>query len=242
MGSISMGAWGWVTASVIIDLAGGHQPLCKRGRDVWIAFNGEIYNYKPLAEELKGARPPVRTRSDTETIVHAYEEYGEAFVHRLRGMFSFCDLGRPKKKLVVVRDRVGIMPVYYTQHRDTLYFASEIKSILQNPEIPRELNPDAIDYYLTFRYVPGPMTLLRNVFKLPAGSMLIAREGRIEVKPYWDLEFRANEGLSLRECAERFEQKAREAVEIRLMSEVPLGAFLSGGLDSSLVVCFHERP
>jgi asparagine synthase (glutamine-hydrolysing) len=222
----------------IIDLAGGHQPLCNEDGTVWIAFNGEIYNYKPLAEELKARGHRFRTRSDTETSVHAYEEYGEAFVHRLRGMFAFAIWDAPKKKLVLVRDRVGIKPVYYTVHRDTLYFASEIKSIFQNPEIPRELNPDAIDYYLTFRYVPGPMTLLRNIFKLPAGSMLIAREGRVEVKPYWDLEFHADEDLSLQECAERFERKAREAVEIRLMSEVPLGAFLSGGLDSSLVVAF----
>lgn len=222
----------------IIDLAGGHQPLCNEDETVWIGFNGEIYNYRPLAEELKARGHRFRTRSDTETIVHAYEEYGEAFVHRLRGMFAFALWDAPKKKLVLVRDRVGIKPLYYTVHRDTLYFASEIKSILQNPEIPRELNPDAIDYYLTFRYVPGPMTLLRNVFKLPAGAMLIAQEGRIEVKPYWDLEFHANEAMPLQECAERFERKAREAVEIRLMSEVPLGAFLSGGLDSSLVVAF----
>ena len=220
----------------IIDLSGGHQPISNEDDQVWIVFNGEIYNYKPLAETLKSKGHRFRTRSDTETILHAYEEFGEACVEQLRGMFAFAVWDNKKRKLVLVRDRVGIKPVYYTVYRDTLYFGSEIKAILQNPEIPRALNEQALDYYLSFRYVPGPLTMFKGIFKLPPGGMLVCQDGKVEVRSYWDLRMQSDSGESLAECTRRFEQKARESIEIRLMSEVPLGAFLSGGLDSSLVV------
>ena len=173
----------------IIDLSGGHQPICNEDETAWIVYNGEVYNYRPLTETLKSRGHRFRTRSDSETILHAYEEYGEECVHHLRGMFAFAIWDARRRKLLLVRDRLGIKPVYYTIHQDTLYFASEIKALFQQQEIPRELHEEALDHYLSFRYVPAPLTLFRNIFKLPAGALMTIEDGKVQIKPYWDLVF-----------------------------------------------------
>ncbi len=222
----------------IIDLAGGHQPVENETGEIRVIFNGEIYNYAGLAETLKGAGHRFRTRSDTETILHAYEEYGPACVERLRGMFAFAVWDEPRRRLLLARDRLGIKPLYYTVQGDRLLFASEIKSILQDPSIPREIDEDALEYYLSLRYVPDPLTMFRGVFKLAPGSILVAERGAVKVEPYWDLVYSEPAERDWRSWVDRFEEKTRETVSAHLMSEVPLGAFLSGGIDSSLVVAF----
>ncbi len=204
----------------IIDLSGGQQPMCNEDGSVWIAFNGEIYNYQEIADQLKTKGHQFRTRSDTETIVHAYEEYGADCAEKLRGMFAFAIWDGRKRRLLLVRDRIGIKPLYYTIKNNTLYFASEIKSILQEPSIKREMNPAALDYYLSLRFCPGPQTMFKNIYKLPPGFMLTAEGSNLEVKKYWDLEFNApGDGPSYKEWKDRFEQKASESIGIRLMSE-----------------------
>lgn len=220
----------------IIDLSGGHQPIENETGDVRIVFNGEIYNYASLAEALGRAGHRFRTRSDTETILHAYEEHGPACVERLRGMFAFAIWDGKRRRLLLARDRMGIKPLYYTVRGGRLLFGSEIKSILQDSSIPREIDEDALEYYLSLRYVPDPLTMFRGIMKLPPGSVLVAENGRAEVRPYWDLVYREPAERDWRRWIERFDEKTRETVGSHLMSEVPLGAFLSGGIDSSLVV------
>jgi len=230
----------------IIDLSGGHQPIENETSTARIIFNGEIYNYRGLMDTLKQKGHVFRTRSDTETILHAYEEYGLDCVKHLRGMFAFAIHDDEKRRLFIARDRMGIKPVYYTVHGDRLYFASEIKSILRDTSIPREIDEDALEYFLSLRYVPDPLTMFRGIYKLPPGSILVAERGEVAITPYWDLVFSTPAEGNWRDWIERFEAKAREAVRMRLMSEVPLGAFLSGGIDSSLVVAFmsgmNDRP
>jgi asparagine synthase (glutamine-hydrolysing) len=158
----------------IIDLAGGHQPVENETGDVRVVFNGEIYNYAGLAADLKRAGHVFRTRSDTETILHAYEEYGVSAVERLRGMFAFAIWDEPRRRLLLARDRMGIKPLYYTVCGGRLLFASEIKSILQDPSVPREIDDEALEQYLGLRYVPDPRTMFRGIFKLPRGRVLVA--------------------------------------------------------------------
>ncbi len=224
----------------IIDLAGGHQPLSNEDGRVWIVYNGEIYNYADLQRDLKARGHTFRTRSDTETIVHLYEEYGDAFVERLRGMFAFAIWDGRRKRLLLVRDHVGIKPVYYAVRDGVLTFASEVKSILLQDGMPRELNEDAIERYLGLRYTPAGddgQTMFRGIHKLPAGSMLVAEDGEVRVRSYWDLGFRPDPSLrGPVEWADAFRAELEKSVEMRLMSEVPLGGFLSGGIDSSVTV------
>lgn len=230
----------------IIDLAGGHQPIENETSTARIIFNGEIYNYRDLMDSLKRKGHVFRTRSDTETILHAYEEYGFDCVKHLRGMFAFAIYDDEKRRLFVARDRMGIKPVYYTVRGDRLLFGSEIKSILQDAAVPREIDGDALEYYLGLRYVPDPLTMFRGIYKLPPGSFLAVERGEVSVRQYWDLAFSTPADGGWRDWIDRFESTAREAVRMRLMSEVPLGAFLSGGIDSSLVVAFmseaNDRP
>ena len=224
----------------IIDLAGGHQPLCNEDESVWVAFNGEIYNYRDLTRELQGRGHRFRTVSDTEALVHLYEEHGDRFVERLRGMFAFALWDAKRRRLLLARDPVGIKPLYYCVVDGVLTFGSEVKALLQNPEVPRELNEEALEGYLGLRYTPAwddGTTLFRGIKKLPAGCVLVAEDGDVSVVRYWDLTFRPNPDLvdpATWESA--FRAKLEEAVEMRLMSEVPLGGFLSGGIDSSVTV------
>ncbi len=218
----------------IIDLSTGGQPLCNEDGSVWISFNGEIYNFLDLRDGLKDAHS-FRTRSDTETIVHLYEQYPDNFIGKLRGMFAFALWDQSKEMLILARDRVGKKPLYYYLDDEKLVFASEIKSILCHPDLGLDIDEEAISDYLSLGYIPAPKTIYRRIRKVrPAHSLIV--EGRtIREVPYWDLKFIEDGELSEDQWREMFIAEFRTAVEIRLMSEVPLGAFLSGGLDSSAV-------
>jgi asparagine synthase (glutamine-hydrolysing) len=219
----------------IIDLAGGHQPIFNEDQSILVVLNGEIYNYRELQKELQERGHHFRTNSDTETIVHAYEEYGDDCVKHLRGMFTFALWDRKRQRLLAARDRFGKKPLNYYWDGQRLIFGSEIKSILE-AGIPREINPIALDEYLVYRCVPAPNTLFKGVMKLPAAHILVYENGQISTKRYWELPFtptcRDDEATAI----ERTRALLKDAVEVRLMSEVPLGAFLSGGIDSSIVV------
>lgn len=226
----------------IIDIEGGHQPLSNEDGMVWIAHNGEIYNFPELREELKALGHEFKTRTDTETIVHAYEEWGEDFVQHLRGMFAFAVWDRRKEKLILVRDRIGIKPLYYTLLDDrTLVFGSELKAIIVHPRVKRELNPAALDLFLTVEYVPAPLSIFKNIHKLPAGCYLVYQRGDVRIEKYWDIEPEAGADEkasreSLESHMDRLYELLKESVKLRLISDVPLGAFLSGGIDSSTIV------
>ena len=226
----------------IVDVAGGHQPLANEDGTIWAAHNGEVYNFPELRDELIAKGHAFTTRTDTETIVHSYEEWGEEFVHRLRGMFAFAVADEQKDQLVLVRDRLGVKPLYYTLLPDkTLVFGSELKAVLADPRVKRELDPAALDLYLTLEYIPAPLSIFRNIRKLPAASYLVYRQGRVEVRKYWDLYPCPEPAPVLRRkdlpgVLDEIYALLKESVKLRLVSDVPLGAFLSGGIDSSTVV------
>ena len=224
----------------IIDVSGGTQPLSNEDGSVWIVFNGEIYNHAEVRRRLESSGHQYRTKSDTETIVHAYEQWGDACVEHLRGMFAFAIWDARHQRLLLVRDRVGVKPLYYAHRADgELVFASEIKAILEHPRIPRDWRADALDSYLSLGYVPAPSTIYSAVDKLPAGHLLVWERGQIRIRKYWDLTFagRGDERTE-HEYLEELDAILREAVGMRLVSDVPLGAFLSGGIDSSTVVAY----
>lgn len=219
----------------IIDLSGGHQPIFNEDENILVVFNGEIYNYHELQQELQARGHHFRTNSDTEAIVHAYEEYGDDCVKHLRGMFTFALWDRKHQRFLAARDRFGKKPLNYYWDGQRLIFGSEIKSILE-AGIPREINFIALNEYLVYRYVPTPNTIFKDIMKLPAGHILVYEDGQISTKLYWDLSFMPvcldDEATAI----ERTYALLKDAVQVRLMSEVPLGAFLSGGVDSSVVV------
>ncbi len=229
----------------IIDLAGGHQPMSGCDRATTIVFNGEIYNYRELQRELESRGHRFKTHSDTETIVHAYEEYGAACVEHLRGMFAFAIWDARERELFIARDRVGKKPLYYTiTPAGTLIFGSELKSLREHPEFRGDISIEALDAYLTFGYVPDPLTIFRDVHKLAPGSHLTFKDGRARVEQYWDFPYekpQENPARSENECLEELRALLDESVRIRMESEVPLGAFLSGGVDSSTVVGLMAR-
>jgi asparagine synthase (glutamine-hydrolysing) len=226
----------------IIDVSGGHQPLSNEDGTVWISHNGEVYNFPAVRDELIARGHRFSTRTDTETIVHAYEEWGDDFVHRLRGMFAFALWDGRKERLLLVRDRLGIKPLYYTLLDDhTLVFGSELKAILVHPRVKREIDPRALDFFLTLEYVPAPLSIFRGIAKLPAGHWLAYQDGRVELKKYWELEAAAEscgetKEQTLPEVMDKLYDLLKESVKLRLVSDVPLGAFLSGGIDSSTIV------
>ncbi len=225
----------------IIDLQGGHQPIFNEDGSAAIIFNGEIYNYRDLATSLAGAGHVFKTRSDTETILHAYEQYGEACVEHLRGMFAFAIWDRNKRRLLLARDRLGVKPLYYYYDGRFVAFASEIKALLKVPGIPREVNTEALDQYLSLRYVPGPATMFRHIFRLQPGHLLTADERGVRTHKYWDLAFPERATQRAEECLEEFRGLFEESVRLRLMAEVPLGVFLSGGLDSSAILAATSK-
>ncbi len=220
----------------IIDLAGGHQPLSNEDDTVWISYNGEVYNFPELRAELEAKGHRFRTHTDTEVIVHLYEEMGPSCVERLRGMFALAMWDEPRRRLLLARDRVGIKPLYYHFDGQRLVFGSEIKAILAAPNVPRQIRPEALLDYLTLYYVPAPKSMFRDIEKLRPGHVLVFEDGRVRTSEYWDLTFPEPSTAGEDELGERFWQHLRESVGMRLVSDVPLGAFLSGGLDSSSVV------
>jgi asparagine synthase (glutamine-hydrolysing) len=220
----------------IIDLAGGQQPIFNADNTKSIVFNGEIYNFKVLREDLAKQGHVFKTQSDTEVILQAYEEYGDTCVHHLRGMFAFAIWDETAKRLFLARDRVGIKPLYYYWDGKIFLFASELKALLQHPIVEREIDLLALDDYLTYLYIPAPKTIFKGIRKLLPGHTLSVSERGVEACEYWDLTFEPKDGLSQDEAAAGLMEKLREAVAMRLISEVPLGAFLSGGVDSSAVV------
>jgi asparagine synthase (glutamine-hydrolysing) len=221
----------------IIDLAGGQQPLANEDRTVWVAFNGEIYNFAEIRAELVAFGHRFRTHSDTEVIVHAYEQWGERAVDQFRGMFAFALWDEPKRRLLLGRDRLGVKPLYYCTGESGVAFGSEIKALLEDPDVPRDWSAGALDAYLALQYIPGPQTIYRAVYKLPPGHLLIAERDCVQIRRYWDLEF-SGDGDTAREAEylDRLDELVNESVRLRLVSDVPLGAFLSGGIDSSAVV------
>ena len=225
----------------IIDLSGGRQPIFNEDRSAAIIFNGEIYNHRALASVLRTAGHTFKTRSDTETILHAYEEYGDDCVQQLRGMFGFAIWDRRKRRLLLARDRLGVKPVYYYRNGRFLAFASEIKSLLEIASIPREVDPEALDMYLSLRYVPGPRTMFKNIYRLQPGHILVADDNGVRITKYWDIDYPNPELHSPQYLLERFRELLEESVRLRLLSEVPLGVFLSGGLDSSAILATMSR-
>lgn len=229
----------------IIDLAGGHQPMSGCAGTITLVFNGEIYNYRDLQRELESRGHQFKTHSDTETIVHAYEEYGAGCLEHLRGMFAFAIWDARKRELFIARDRVGKKPLYYTiTTSGTLIFGSELKSLREHPEFLSEISVEALDSYLTFGYVPDPVTIFRDAHKLPPGHYLTFKNGSARVEQYWDFPYeneQENPARNEDECLEELRELLDESVRLRMEADVPLGAFLSGGIDSSTVVGLMAR-
>ncbi len=225
----------------IIDLAGGRQPMTNEDGSVVVVFNGEIYNFPALRRTLEVAGHRFQTQTDTEVIVHGWEEWGPRCVERFRGMFAFAVWDRGREQLFLARDRLGIKPLHYALAEDgRLLFGSELKVLLQYPRLARTLDPKAVEDYFAYGYVPAPRTILRGVHKLEAGHWLLLKRGRSLPEPhrYWDLSFRPGPRLPEDRLGDELTERLREAVEMRLVADVPLGAFLSGGVDSSAVVAF----
>jgi len=224
----------------IIDLSTGDQPLANEDGTVWTVFNGEIYNFAEVRSELVALGHRFRTGSDTEVIVHGYEQWGERCVERFRGMFAFAVWDARARRLLLARDRVGVKPLYYAELPGRgVVFGSELKSLLEDPDVPREWRPDAIDAFLTLLYIPAPATIYKGIHKLEPGHVLVAEKGSIRTSRYWDLEFTGT-GDARREAdyLEELDALLRESVALRQIADVPLGAFLSGGIDSSAVAAY----
>ncbi len=231
----------------ILDLsADGHMPMCNEDRTVWITYNGEIYNFAELRRELQSKGHHFASNTDTEVVIHLYEQEGADCVHRLKGMFAFaiCDLRSGRPELFLARDHFGVKPFYYTQQGSKLAFASEVKALLQVPQITAELDLESLHQYLTFLWVPDPKTMFRGIYKLPAGHCAAFRDGELKIRQYWDLSFPqadADYPRSESDLADEVRERFRRSVESQMVSDVPVGAFLSAGLDSSSIVAMMCR-
>ncbi len=225
----------------IIDLKSGQQPIPNSDRTAWIVFNGEIYNYRELRGQLEKLGHEFHTDSDTEAIVHAYDQYGTDCPKYLRGMFAFAIWDERTKSLFLARDRVGKKPLLYAKLDGELVFGSEFTALLEHPRISRDVDFEAIHHYLSFICVPAPLTAYRAIRKLEPGHWLLWRGGEIKTERYWELDFSKKVSIDEEEAGERVVELLRDAVRVRLMSEVPLGAFLSGGIDSSAVVALMAQ-
>ena len=219
----------------IIDLDTGHQPLSNENETAWIVFNGEIYNFKDIRRELAAGGHHFRTATDTESIVHGYEMWGAGVCERLNGMFGFALWDRNTETLLMARDRLGIKPLYYYEDDEKLVFGSEIKAILKYPGVHRELDPQALNHFLTFEYIPAPRSIFKHIRKLLPGHWMMWQAGKKTVRSYWTLE-PEERPLSEEEAGMQLTSLMRDSVQKRLISDVPLGAFLSGGIDSSIIV------
>jgi asparagine synthase (glutamine-hydrolysing) len=223
----------------IIDLSSGQQPMISRDKNAILTFNGEIYNFPELRKELETLGYVFDTHCDTEVILYGWQAWGEACVERLRGMFAFAIWDREKQTLFLARDRLGVKPLYYAELPNGQFiFGSELKSLKEHPDLPKELEPTAIEEYFGFGYVPDPKTIYKNVFKLESGHCLTIKRGDKTYKPrqYWDVSFTTRPAQSEKETADELIERLHEAVKIRMVADVPLGAFLSGGVDSSAIV------
>lgn len=225
----------------IIDLKGGQQPIHNQDRTAWIVFNGEIYNYLELREKLEKLGHTFYTNSDTEAIIHAYDQYGADCPKHLRGMFAFAIWDERTQELFLARDRVGKKPLLYAQVNGQLVFGSEFSALLLHPEISRDVDTKALHHYLSFMCVPAPLTAYQSIRKLEPAHTLRWRKGEIRIERYWEPDFSHKLDISEEEAGERTLEILRDAVRVRLMSEVPLGAFLSGGIDSSAVVALMSE-
>jgi asparagine synthase (glutamine-hydrolysing) len=225
----------------IVDLATGRQPIANEDQTIWIVFNGEIYNHLELRLQLEAKGHRFITQTDTEAIIHGYEAYGDDVVDHLNGMFVFAIWDTRRQRLLIARDRLGIKPLYYFCNAERLFFASELKALLAHPDVPRALDLTALDHFLTLEYVPSPYSIFQDIHKLPAGHRLILAAGREpRLEQYWNVTFQPalmNEATAVATLTDLI----RDAVKIRLMADVPLGAFLSGGIDSSAVVAFMSE-
>ena len=223
----------------IIDLTSGHQPIANEDRSVWVTLNGEIYNYVELREDLLRRGHQFRTATDTEVLVHLYEERGADFVQALRGMFAIALWDEPSNTLILARDRVGKKPLYYSVlDRRGLVYASEVTALVADPEVEREIDPEAVDAFLSLQYIPAPLTIYKSIRKLPAGHLLRCSAQGVTLSEYWDVPFIDSPATDGRVWSDELAARLRESVRVRLKSDVPLGAFLSGGIDSSAVVAF----
>ena len=225
----------------IIDVNGGQQPISNETQDIWTVFNGEIYNYKEVQQELIKKGHKFQTNSDTETIVHAYEEYGLDFVKKLRGMFAIAIWDNRQKKIILVRDRIGIKPLYYWIGGNKLLFASELKVLLECDEIKLVINKNAINDYFSFLYVPPPKTIFKNIYKLLPGEILIFNQnGEYKTQKYWDMKI-SNEEHTEVTYTQKLRQLLEESIDLRMVSDVPVGVLLSSGLDSSIVATLAAK-
>ena len=225
----------------IIDVQGGHQPMANEDQSVWVVLNGEIYNFPTLRRRLEGAGHSFRTASDTETIVHLYEDMGLECFRHLNGMFAVAIWDSNRRRLVLGRDRLGQKPLVYRLESDRLLFASELKSLLEVPGMPREIDVAAIDQYLTYQYVPYPLTVLRGIRKLPPGHLAVYQDGEFSLERYWHVPLDPPTAIQDAEADEQLRGLLESSVSMRMRSDVPLGAFLSGGVDSSLIVALMQR-
>src|SRR6266566_5163524 len=225
----------------IIDLAHGQQPIHNQDQTAWIVFNGEIYNYRELRAQLENLGHEFYTNSDTEAIIHAYDRYGADCPRYLRGMFAFAIWDERSQELFLARDRVGKKPLLYAQVNGQFVFGSEFSALLQHPDISKDIDAEALHHYLSFMCVPAPLTAYRAIRKLEPGHSLRYRKGEIEIERYWQPDFSKKIDIGEEEAGRRAIEILRDAVKVRLMSEVPLGAFLSGGIDSSAVVALMSE-
>jgi asparagine synthase (glutamine-hydrolysing) len=225
----------------IVDLAGGHQPIANEDGTVVVVFNGELYNYPSLYAELTAKGHRFSTRTDTEVLVHLYEEHGEGLVARLRGMFAFALWDRTRRRLLLARDHFGQKPLFYTEKAGRLTFASEMKALLADDPALAELSPRALDQYLTMRFVHPPETFFSRVRALPPAHYMVWENGRARIERYWDLNYGPKWTFSEAETLDRIDELLAETVKLHLLSDVPVGAFLSGGLDSTLIASYAAR-
>jgi asparagine synthase (glutamine-hydrolysing) len=225
----------------IIDVAGGHQPLSSEDGTLWLVCNGEIYNFRELRRDLEAKGHRFKTGSDSETLIHLYAEHGDAFVERLNGMFAFALWDARRRRLLVGRDRLGIKPVYLHDDGKRVVFASEAKAILALPGFTPELDPAGLQSYLQLGYVPAPQSIFRGIEKLPPASLLVVENGRKVLKRYWTMPAAVDRAPTEREWVDRVRVRLEESVRMQMVSDVPIGAFLSGGIDSSCVVAFMAR-
>lgn len=220
----------------VIDVALGAQPLCNEDGSIWVVFNGEIYNFQELRGRLRQAGHHFKTHSDTEVLVHLYEDQGDELVHSLRGMFALAIWDARQRRLLLARDRLGVKPLVYRHDEDGIRFGSELKALLADPSFPKEVDPRSLEDYLSLQYVPAPRTIFAAARKLPPGHRAVYEKGRLTLERYWSPPFDDEVRMSESEAIERVRSTLTEATKRRLISDVPVGAFLSGGIDSTVVV------